>query len=185
MSANVIFGILLAGILSGNYAIVRFLGTGAVITNRRPVGQSLVLGLGTTVVMVLCALITWPINTYLLNAADYLQTMVFMAVVIGVVELLHVLFHKVLDDLCHADYVRFGINGAVLGMCIENTSLGFGESLVTALAVGIGFTVVLLLYSRLREAVWDEDAIPAPFRGLPISLLTAGMIALALLALKF
>ena len=86
MSANVIFGILLAGILSGNYAIVRFLGTGAVITNRRPVGQSLVLGLGTTVVMVLCALITWPINTYLLNAADYLQTMVFMAVVIGVVE---------------------------------------------------------------------------------------------------
>ena len=43
----------------------------------------------------------------------------------------------------------------------------------------------MILYSRLREQVWDEEAIPAPFRGLPVSLLTAGMIALALLALNF
>ena len=51
--------------------------------------------------------------------------------------------------------------------------------------VGIGFTLVLILYSRLLEEQWDEDAIPAPFRGLPVSLLTAGMIALALMALNF
>ena len=45
MTANVFFGILLAGILSNNYAILHFLGTGAVVTNHRPVRQSLVLGL--------------------------------------------------------------------------------------------------------------------------------------------
>lgn len=185
MTANVFFGILLAGILSNNYAILHFLGTGAVVTNHRPVRQSLVLGLGTTVVMVLCALVTWPMNTYVLAKVPYLQTMAFMVVVIAVVELLHALLPNVLDGFCHADFVKFGINGAVLGLCVQNTSLAFGEALVTALAVGIGFTVVLILYSRLREAVWDEEAVPAPFRGLPLSLLTAGMIALALLALNF
>lgn len=185
MSAKVIFGILLAGLLSNNYAILHFLGTGAVVTNRRPVRQSLVLGLGTTVVMLLSAMITWPINTFLLTKAVYFQTMAFMAVVIAVVELLHAVAFRLLDGFCHADFVKFGMNGAVLGLCIQNASLGFGEAVLTALGVGIGFTAALTLYSRLREAVWDEDAVPAPFRGLPISLLTAGMIALALLALNF
>ena len=185
MSAKVIFGILLAGILSNNYALLQFLGTGAVMENRRPVRQSLVLGLGTTLAMVLCTLITWPIYTYLLTGAAYLQTMVFVVVMLAVVELLHAVGGKVLDGYCHADFVKFGINGAVLGLCILNTQLSFGEAAFTALGVGIGFTAALILYSRLREQVWDEEAIPAPFRGLPVSLLTAGMIALALLALNF
>lgn len=185
MSAKVIFGILLAGVLSNNCAMLQFLGTGTVLQNSRPAKQSLVLGLGTTVVMLLCTLITWPINTCVLAQAEYLQTMAFMVVLIAVVELVHALACKVLDGFCHADFVKFGINSAVLGLCIQNTDLGLGEALITALAVGIGFTLVLILYSRLLEEQWDEDAIPAPFRGLPVSLLTAGMIALALMALNF
>ena len=185
MSVNVIFGILLAGILSNNYAMLQFLGTGTILQNSRPAKQSLVLGLGTTVVMLLCALITWPINTFVLAKAEYLQTMVFMIVLIAVVELVHALAHQILDGFCHADFVKFGINSAVLGLCIQNTAMSLGEALITALAVGIGFTLVLILYSRLMDVQCDEEAIPAPFRGLPISLLTAGLIALALMALKF
>lgn len=185
MSAKIIFGILLAGLLSNNYAVLQFLGTGTVMQNHRPVRQSLVLGLGTTVVMILCTLITWPINTYLLANASYLRIMAFMIVLIAVVELLHFIAKPLLDTFCHADFVRYGISSAVLALCIENTTLGFGEAVVTALAVGIGFTLTMTLYSRLRAAIWDEEAVPAPFRGLPISLLTMGMIALALLALNF
>ena len=185
MSAKIIFGILLAGLLSNNYAVLQFLGTGTVMQNHRPVRQSLVLGLGTTVVMILCTLITWPINTYLLANASYLRIMAFMIVLIAVVELLHFLAKPLLDSFCHADFVRYGISSAVLALCIQNTTLGFGEAVVTALAVGIGFTLTMTLYSRLRAAIWDEEAVPAPFRGLPISLLTMGMIALALLALNF
>ncbi len=185
MSAKIIFGILLAGLLSNNYAVLQFLGTGTVMQNHRPVRQSLVLGLGTTVVMILCTLITWPINTYLLANASYLRIMAFMIVLIAVVELLHFLAKPLLDTFCHADFVRYGISSAVLALCIQNTTLGFGEAVLTALAVGIGFTLTMTLYSRLRAAIWDEEAVPAPFRGLPISLLTMGMIALALLALNF
>ena len=66
-----------------------------------------------------------------------------------------------------------------------NRYIAYGEAIVTALGVGLGFTVALMLYSRLRDAVYDEEAIPAAFRGLPVSLLTAGMIVLALMALNF
>lgn len=185
MELKLILGILLAGILSNNYALLHFLGTGAVIENERSSKKSLLLGLGTTVVMVLCTLITWPINKYLLANAVYLQTMAFVLVVIVVVEVIHLIGRNVLDNYCHADFVKFAINGAVLGLCIHNTELGFGEALVTAAAVGIGVMLTMTLFARLQDTLVDEEAIPASFRGLPISLLTAGMIVLALLALQF
>ena len=64
MDMKVIFGILLAGLLSNNYALLHFLGTGAVLENERPTKRSLTLGLGTTVVMLVSTLITWPLNHF-------------------------------------------------------------------------------------------------------------------------
>ena len=82
MTFEVIIGILLAGILSNNYALLHFLGTGAVIENERSSRRSVIVGAGTTIVMVLSTLITWPINKYVLGNATYLQTLVFVIVVI-------------------------------------------------------------------------------------------------------
>jgi electron transport complex protein RnfA len=139
-----------------------------------------VLGAGTTVVMLLSTLITWPINKYLLAQASYLQTLVFVCVVLVVVEVIHLLEHGVIEKFCHVDFTKFAINGAVLGLCIHNTHDDLLTAFVTALGVGIGFTVVITVFSALENRL-DEDAIPNAFRGLPIHLLTAGMIALALL----
>ena len=184
MDFKIILGILLAGLLSNNYALLHFLGTGAVLENERSSKRSLTLGLGTTVVMVLTTLITWPLNHYLLEKVPYVQTMAFVLVVLGVVEILHVVVKKLLDNYCRADFVKFAINGAVLGLCIHNTELGILEAVITAAAVGIGFTLVMTIFGALRNKI-DEEAVPASFRGLPISLLTAGMIALALLSFTF
>jgi Na+-translocating ferredoxin:NAD+ oxidoreductase RnfA subunit len=98
MTPELIFGILLAGLLSDNYALLHFLGTGAVIENERTTGKSLIIGLGTTIVMVLSTLITWPINTYLLAGATYLRTLVFVCVIMLVVELVHVFAKKKLEN---------------------------------------------------------------------------------------
>ncbi len=185
MDFKIILGILLAGVLSNNYALMHFLGTGAILENERSVRRSLVLGLGTTLVMLLTTAITWPLNSYLLSTVPYLQTMVFVLVVLGVVEVLHLIASKLLDNYCRADFVKFAINGAVLGLCIHNTEVVYVEALVTALAVGIGFMLTMALFSRLQDAVTDEEAIPSSFRGLPIQLLIAGMIVLALSALNF
>ncbi len=184
LTFEMILGILLAGLLSDNYALIHFLGTGAVIENERSAKRSLLLGLGTTVALIICNLICWPVNNYLLAAVPYLQTMVFVLVMMLVVMVLHLLAKKLLDGYCHADFKKFAINGAVLGLCIENTHLGFLEAVITSIAVGIGLTLTMTLFARLHEHL-DEEAIPASFRGLPIALLTAGMIALALLALNF
>ena len=187
MEPKLILGILLAGILSDNYALLHFLGTGAVIENERPTRKSLALGFGTTLVMVVCNLITWPLNEYLLKEYHYFQTMAFVIVVLVVVEIFHLVGKKILDNYCKADFVKFAINGAVLGLCIHNTehSLSYPEAIITAAAVGIGFMLTMTLFAKLKDIPVDEEAIPASFRGLPIALLTAGMIVLALLALKF
>ena len=185
MDFKIILGIVLAGILSENYALLHFLGTGAVLENERSSKRSLMLGLGTTLVMVITTLITWPLNKYALVKVPYMQTMAFVIVVLAVVELFHVVGKKLLDNYCRADFVKFAINGAVLGLCIHNTEHTFLEAIITAAAVGIGFMLTMTVFAKLKDVPVDEEAIPAPFRGLPIALLTAGMIVLALLALNF
>lgn len=185
LTAEMIFGILFAGIFSNNYALLHFLGTGAVIENERSTKRSLVLGFGTTVVMLITNVICWPINEYLLGELPYLQTMVFVLVILIVVEIIHLLAKALLDNYCHADFVKFAINGAVLGLCIENTHLSFSEMIVTSIAVGIGLMLTMTLFAKIREHAIDEEAVPASFRGLPLSLLVAGMITLVLLAFPF
>ena len=185
MTFQAILAILLAGLLSENIALLEFLGTGAVLENERSTKKSLMLGLGTTVVMLISTLITWPLNHFLLEEVPYLQTMVFVLIVLAVVEVLHIAARNLLDNYCRADFVKFAINGAVLGICIHNTEHGFGVALLTAAATGIGFMCAMTLYAKLKDDYVDEEAVPASFRGIPIALLTAGMIALAMLALTF
>ena len=181
MTFEIILGILIAGIITNNFALIEMLGTGAVIENERSSRKSLIIGAGTTLVMLISTLITWPINEYLLADATYLQPLVFVIVVLLVVELVHLLTKKGLEGYCKVDFLKFAINGAVLGLCIHNTHLQFTEALLTAFSVGLGLTLTMVVFSSLQHKV-DEEAVPASFRGLPIALLIAGMMALALLA---
>ena len=181
MTFEIILGILIAGIITNNFALIEMLGTGAVIENERSSRKSLIIGGMTTLVMVLTTLITWPINQYLLHEVSFLQPLVFVVVTLVVVELIHLLTKKGVEGYCKVDFLKFAINGAVLGLCIHNTHLPFDQALLTAFAVGLGLTLTMVVFSSLQKKV-DEEAVPASFRGLPISLLIAGMMALALLA---
>lgn len=185
MNFETILAILLASIFTENIALIECLGTGAVLENERSSKRSLTLGLGTTIVMLISTLITWPLNTYVLEKVPYLQTMVFVLVVLVVVEVIHLVARQILDNYCKSDFVKFAINGAVLGICIHNTHLNFVEAIVTSVCVGIAFMLTMTLYAKLKDVPVDEEAIPASFRGLPIALLTAGMIVLAFMALQF
>ena len=200
MKIEIILGIILAGILSNNVSLLHFLGTGAVLENERSSRRSLMLGLGTTLVMIVSTAITWPLYHFVIEPLKmtYIRPMAFVIVVLVVVEIFHLIGKRILDNYCRADFVKFAINGAVLGLCIESsegayfahgsafvTEYPFIEALVVAAAVGIGFMLTMTVYAKLKDVPVDEEAIPAPFRGLPIALLTAGMIVLAISALKF
>ena len=182
MTFEIVLTILFAGFLSNNYELLHFLGTASVIENERSIKKSFIIGLGSTIVMVLTTLITWPLNKYLLTDVPYLQTLVFVLVILVVVELVHIFTKNRLEGYCKVDFMKFAINGAVLGLCIHNTHIAtLLESVVTSFAVGLGLTLTMIVFSSLHEKV-DEEAVPASFRGLPITLLIAGMMALALLA---
>ena len=180
MTFEIILGMILAGLLSNNYPLIECLGTGAVLENERSNKKSVILGLCTTIIMLVATLITWPINKFLLANASYLQTLGFVCVVLVVVEAFHLIDHNAVNKFCKVDFTKFTINGAVLGLCIHNTHLEFIPALITTVGVGLGFTLVLTLFSALEYRI-DYDAVPYSFRGLPIHLLTAGMIVLALL----
>ena len=180
MTFEIILGMILAGILSNNYPLIECLGTGAVLENERSNKRSVVLGLLTTVIMLVSTLITWPINTFLLANVPYIQTLVFVCVVLVLVEVFHLIDHNAVNKFCRVDFTKFAINGAVLGLCIHNTHLEFLPALITTVGVGLGFTLVLTVFSALEFRI-DYDAVPYSFRGLPIHLLIAGMIVLALL----
>ena len=179
-----ILAIILAGILSDNAAFMKLLGTGSAIEKAYRPKKSLLLGLGTTLVMVLCTLITWPLHKYLLTKVAYLQTMLFVAVMLVVVQVLYMLCKKCCKG-SYADFAQLAVSGAVLGLCIDTTALAFTEAILTAAAAGIGYMLTVTLYGKLRSDVVDEETVPAAFRGMPISLLTAAMIVLALMALQF
>ena len=181
MDFATVIAILLAGIFSSNFALIECLGTGAVIENERSNRRSLIVGGGTTLVMVIATLITWPINEYLLTDIPYLQTLIFVVVILVVVELVHLLSKNRLEGYCKVDFLKFAINGAVLGICMHNTHLEFGEAVLTAFATGLGLTLTMVVFSSLRRKI-DEEAVPASFRGLPLALLIAGLMALAILA---
>ena len=193
MTLEVIIGMIIASMLSNNYPLIECLGTGAVLENERSNKRSVVLGLCTTVVMLISTLITWPLNKFLLKEVPYLRTLAFVCVVMVVVEVIHLIDRNTVNKFCRVDFTKFAINGAVLGLCIENTHsekllTAFGLSsgfefpavLITTLGVGLGFTLVLTVFSALEFRI-DYDAVPYSFRGLPIHLLIAGMIVLALL----
>lgn len=177
-----IFAILLAGLISENYALLEFLGTGAVVENRRSSGRSLLLGLGATLVMVISTAATWALNKAILHKYHNFQIMAYVIVIMIVADLIHLVASKLFDGYCRADFITFAINGAVLGLCINTAELSIGTALIKAFAIGLGFTLSMTLFAKLKKTV-DEEAVPKAFRGFPIVLLTAGMICLALLAL--
>jgi electron transport complex protein RnfA len=128
--------------------------------------------------------VTWPLQQ-LLEAFDlaYLQTIAFILVIAVLVQLLELFLKKFIPPL----YVALGVylplittNCAVLGVTILNIDEGYGylESIVCAVGAGLGFLLAMVLFSGVRRRV-EEANPPACFQGLPITLVSAAIVALS------
>ena len=177
---NTFVAVLLAGILANNYAIQNFLGVDTVLGNETSANKSWKLGLLVTAVMVVSTVICWPLSSVLKSMA-YLQTLVFVAVVLIVTGFVQMAAKSMLQKTMGEGFVLLAVNGAVLGLMIQNAELGFGEALISSVGVGLGFMAAMTVFASLRERVEDEF-VPAAFRGLPVSLLIAAMMSLVLFA---
>lgn len=177
--------ILLSAILTQNFVLSKSLGICPFLGVSKKLDSAVGMSFAVTFVMVLATAATWPIQTYLLDQYDlgYMQTIVFILVIAALVQLVEMILKKFIPPL----YESLGIylplittNCAVLGVALLNIQehYNFLESLVYGFTGGLGFTLAIVLFSSVRQRV-EEAECPESFRGFPIALISAGLLALA------
>ena len=177
--------ILLSSVFVDNYVLGRFLGICPFLGVSKKLDQATGMGLSVTVVMLLATAATWPIQYFVLNALDlgYLQNIVFILIIATLVQILELVLKRFSPSL----YKGLGVylplittNCAVLGVTINNILDGYSfvESMVSSLGCGLGFLLAMVLFSGLRSRI-NETNIPAPFRGLAVTLIAASFVSLA------
>ena len=142
------------------------------------------MGLAVVFVIVVAALICWPLYLLLeLAGLSFLRTIVFILVIASLVQLIGFFIKKYSPSLYKALGIYLPLittNCAVLGVVEENASqaLDFGMSMANAIGTSLGFLFVIVLFSAIRIRIADTDT-PKAFKGLPIALVTAALLAMA------
>lgn len=114
---------------------------------------------------------------------EYLQTIVFILVIAALVQFVEMFLKKAMPALHKTLGVYLPLittNCAVLGVALNNVTADYNflESVVNGVGTAVGFTIAIVILAGLREKMEDND-VPAPFRGMPMVLLTAGLMAIA------
>jgi len=177
--------ILVSTILVNNFVLVKFLGLCPFMGVSRKVETATGMGLATTFVLTLSAVSSYVINEYLLTplGLEYLRTIAFILVIAAVVQFTEMVVHKTSPLLYNVLGIFLPLittNCAVLGVALLNVqeAHGFVESALYGFGAAIGFSIVLILFSAIRERIAAAD-VPVPFRGSAIAMITAGLMSLA------
>jgi len=177
--------ILISTVLVNNFVLVKFLGLCPFMGVSRKLETAMGMGMATTFVLTLASICSYLANEYLLAplGLEYLRTITFILVIAVVVQFTEMVVRKTSPLL----YQVLGIflplittNCAVLGVALLNvqTENGFVESALYGFGASIGFSLVLVLFSAVRERIAVAD-IPEPFQGVSIALITAGLMSMA------
>ena len=179
-----VVGILIAAILSENFILVKFYGICPFMGVSKKIDTALGMGMAVTFVMALAAAACFGVNLLLVALElTYMQTVVFILVIASIVQVVEMFLKKSVPALYKALGVFLPLittNCAVLGVVLVNVqkNYDFLQSVINGAAGGIGFTVAIVLFASLRERVNKSDC-PGVFRGYPIALMAAGLLALA------
>ena len=136
-------------------------------------------------VMLLATMVTWLIMTYVLRPLhlEYLQTIAYILVIAGLVQMVEIVLKKIAPSLYQALGVFLPLittNCAVLGVAILviQKNMNFLESVVYSASIAVGFALALILFAGIREQL-DLTGVPKGMKGVPIALVTAGILAMA------
>lgn len=183
-SLTSITAIILAGILTNNMVLSKFLGICPFLGVSKKVNTAFSMSIAVTLVMVIASAVTWPIYNYLLYPNfTYLETIVFILVIAAIVQLIEIFLKKYIKPLYEALGIYLPLittNCAVLGITMLNiqNELTYIESLFNALAAGLGFMLSMVLFAGIRKKLEAAD-VPEFLKGLPITLIAAALVALS------
>ncbi len=171
--------------LVGNYVFSQTLGICPFLGVSGKPSTALGMGLAVTFVITISNAVTFCVFNYLLKGYEYLQTIAFILIIACLVQLIEMMLKKMLPAL----YQSLGIylplittNCAVLGAA--NNAIGndlcngnFILSTTYGFSAAVGFTIAIVIFAGVRAGI-DEEEIPKCFRGVPITLVAAGIVAM-------
>ncbi|MCL0057308.1 RnfABCDGE type electron transport complex subunit A [Dehalococcoidia bacterium] len=172
-----------------NVVFARYLGLCPYFGVSKKTGPALGMGMAVIFVMLIAAAATWLINHYILIPfnVQFMQIVIFILVISSLVQITELFVKRTSATLYNALGIFLALittNCAVLFVTLWNAlhDYTFIESIVSALASGIGFAFALILMSGIRERLEIADC-PRSMRGLPIAFIAAMMLSLALIGL--
>ena len=179
------FVIIISSIFVNNIVLSQFLGICPFLGVSGKVSTSLGMGAAVTFVLAIASIAAYLIQYHILVPLhiEYMQTIVFILVIAALVQMVQIILKKVSPALYQALGIFLPLittNCAVLGVAIllVQKEYNLGEAVVYAVAVAVGFTLALVLFAGLRERLELEN-VPKALRGVPIALITAGILAMA------
>ena len=180
-----ILGIIIAAILSQNFILVKFYGICPFMGVSKKIDTAAGMGMAVIFVMAIASAACWLVYEFLLVPLNlmYMQTVAFILVIASIVQFVEMALKKFVPALYKALGVFLPLittNCAVLGVVLVNVQEGYNFllSVLNGVAGGIGFTIAIVLFASLRERV-DKADCPESFRGYPLTLIAAGLLALA------
>lgn len=179
------FAIIIGSIFVNNVVLSQFLGICPFLGVSSKVETSMGMGAAVTFVMAIASVVTWLIQNYILVPLDivYMQTIVFILVIAALVQAVEIILKKVSPALYQALGIFLPLittNCAVLGVAIlmVQKNLTLLQGVVYSVSTAVGFGIALVIFAGIRERL-DFEEVPAAFKGIPIALITAAILAMA------
>ena len=186
--------IFISAIFVNNIVLSQFLGICPFLGVSKKVETSLGMGMAVAFVLVVSTLVTYLVQNYILVPMhiEYLQTIAFILVIASFVQMVEIVMKKVSPALYQALGIFLPLittNCAVLGVALivvtkefsfggEPHMLNLVESLVYALSTAVGYGLAMVLFAGIRETL-ALNSVPKSFKGVPIALISAGIMAMA------
>ena len=178
--------IIINAIFINNFVLSRFLGICPFLGVSKRTDTALGMGIAVIFVMSVASVITFALNMLLVKFnIEYLQTIVFILVIAGLIQLVEIVIKRFSPSLYSALGVYLPLittNCAVLGVAVMNVSELANANLLYAFingaSSGVGFTLAILILAGIREKMENAD-IPEGFKGFPITLIISAFMAMA------
>lgn len=181
---------ILSSMLIDNVVLSRFYGICPFLGVSRKVKSSFGMGIAVVFVIVLATVICWPLYNFVLVPAGipFMDTVAYILVIASLVQLVGLFIKKYSPSL----YKSLGIylplittNCAVLGVAQGNTDQGlsFLSSLANGIGTSVGFLLIIVVFSCIRVRL-ESSNVPKAFKGLPIALIVAAIMAIAFMGLQ-
>lgn len=186
--------IVLAAVLTNNFITVRTYGICPFLGVSKKTSSAVGMGVAVTIVMAIATAVTYPLYEYVMVplGIDFLEIIFFIFIIAALVQMIEKVIQKLSPTLYNAMGIYLPLittNCAVLGVCelvigdmssiIGTATMNTGLAVLYAVFAGLGFTLVMIIMSGLRERIGLYSSMPKAIKGFPIAMITASLICMA------